>query len=531
MIATVAGVVMMVGQPWSMECVAASMDRKLFGFLIASVVAPLLLALKIEQTKADRRALIALITTKVYTEHWNNQNKKRKARESTEEEEEDDHTNNKGNKRSRRATRHNHERAIACIQEDYLCERPIFIDKQFEEVFRLTKGCVEKIIKACVEQEPYFFAPGCDATGKKGIPVEVKVLSILKCCAFGCSGVAWRDYHQIARNTNTEALKAFFRAILADKDLSGVYLRTPNANDARRIEELHRKKHKVAGLLFSLDCCHIMWKNCPVGLQGHFKNGKNKLSSVVLEAAVDYHTWIWHASAGHPGTLNDINIWDVSDLQKAFLSEWWNNHIDFEFEVHGQKFNKLWVLVDGIYPAIARFVKTISCPIGAVMKKFAAWQEGARKDSERAFGILLRKFQILVTPNEYWELEDVKRQIYGCCLMHNMMVEVRIERNEEESENMYAVQEDAVTAETGNSDINKEAQADDEDHTHLKKRMGWQPDPDDIEEVTRLQMLRWDEMNNGVQHRKLQTAVMNQVAENYTSYQEAKLAARRRRGR
>ena len=88
LIATVAGVVMMVGQPWSMECVAASMDHKLFGFLIASVVAPLLLALKIEQTKADRRALIALITTKVYTEHWNNQNKKRKARELTEEEEE-----------------------------------------------------------------------------------------------------------------------------------------------------------------------------------------------------------------------------------------------------------------------------------------------------------------------------------------------------------------------------------------------------------------------------------------------------------
>jgi hypothetical protein len=44
--------------------------------------------------------------------------------------------------------------------------------------------------------------------------------------------------------------------------------------------------------------------------------------------------------------------------------------------------------VDGIYPEIARFVKTLSEPLTNLEKAFAAWQEGSRKGIERAFGVL-----------------------------------------------------------------------------------------------------------------------------------------------
>ena len=279
----------------------------------------------------------------MYTEFWDNNSRHKRKRKA-----------DGVAKKKRRACKHDHERAWMCIQQDYLGPSPVFTDKQFEEVYRLTKGSVEKLINACCTYEPgYFGVDRKDACGKPAIHVECKVLGILKCIAFGCSGVAFHDYHQMARNIFTTNLKAFFRAILADPRLREKYLWAPTRTDAHRVVALHKKKHKVNGLLGGIDCLHLMWKNCPVGQQCHYKNGKNKFSSVVLEAMVNYNTWFCHASFGHAGTNNDIKIWDVSNLHKQFLSDEFNDNVDFAFEMDGEKFTKLWCLVDGIYPPIA----------------------------------------------------------------------------------------------------------------------------------------------------------------------------------
>ena len=134
-------------------------------------------------------------------------------------------------------------------------------------------------------------------------------------------------------------------------------------------------------------------KNCPVRQQCHHKNAKkNKMLSAVLEGGVDWNCWFWHASCGHPDSNNDINILGVSLLQEMFLSNEFNMNVDFPFQINGQTFQRLWCLVDGMCPPIGRFVKTIPVAVGKVLKLFVKWQESVRKDSERAFGMLVRKF-------------------------------------------------------------------------------------------------------------------------------------------
>jgi len=70
-----------------------------------------------------------------------------------------------------------------------------------------------------------------------------------------------------------------------------------------------------------------------------------------------------HAVFGYCGMLNDISIWDSSYLLQS-LCDGSFAELDFTFSIGGQVFDHLWMLVDGIYPSLARFVKPISVPIG-----------------------------------------------------------------------------------------------------------------------------------------------------------------------
>jgi Plant transposon protein len=463
-----------------------------------------------EQAKKEEimSCRVMITTGVVFTQYYNNHNRKRSMMAASDWEPREG--------KMRRLCFHNHARAGMSVEQDWLGINCTFSSRQFEQTFRLTRSIVERLIQACGNFEPTFFTEKQSAIGKPAIPIEVKVLGILKCIAFGCSGTAFRDYHQMATNTFTEGLKAFFRALKADKALNGEYMRYPSRRDVKRVTGLHDDVHGVPGMLGSLDCLHVYWKNCPVAWQGQFKNGRYKYSSVVVEAMVDHNLWFWHASIGHAGTNSDTNIWDVSPLQNALLSEHWAKHCDFEFMIDGQAFDKVWILVDGIYPPIARFVKTLSFLIGPIKKLFTQWQESARKDVERAFGVLTRKFQILARPLEYWHLEDIKRIIFGCILMHNMMVEVRIDRQEEETAGMYQLYEKP-------REERVECRRVEFLTGHAEEARGYNPHLDHVASHVDSMMQRWHGLYSDLSHVRLQSAVMNHIADAYINYKSTKM--------
>jgi hypothetical protein len=69
------------------------------------------------------------------------------------------------------------------------------------------------------------------------------------------------------------------------------------------------------------------------------------------------------------------------------------------------------------------FVKTISSPQGNKRKQFVAAQESARKDVERACGVLQERFAIVHGPPRFWKLETLKDIMMACVILHNMIVE------------------------------------------------------------------------------------------------------------
>lgn len=89
------------------------------------------------------------------------------------------------------------------------------------------------------------------------------------------------------------------------------------------------------------------------------KYGKVRKVTIVLEAMADHNLWFWYHSFCWPGSLNAINIWNRSYLLKAFQDGTFAGDVYFEYTIGDENvFNRLWILVDGIYLDFSRFVKS-----------------------------------------------------------------------------------------------------------------------------------------------------------------------------
>uniref|UniRef100_A0A0D3ATJ6 Uncharacterized protein n=1 Tax=Brassica oleracea var. oleracea TaxID=109376 RepID=A0A0D3ATJ6_BRAOL len=87
----------------------------------------------------------------------------------------------------------------------------------------------------------------------------------------------------------------------------------------------------------------------------------------------------------HVSTLNYINVLDHSPVFDDV--EQGNTH-RVKFFVNQRLYDMAYYLADGIYPSYPTFVKSIRLPQSEPDKLFAKYQEGCRKDIERAFGVL-----------------------------------------------------------------------------------------------------------------------------------------------
>ncbi|GJT80000.1 RNA-directed DNA polymerase, eukaryota [Tanacetum coccineum] len=115
------------------------------------------------------------------------------------------------------------------------------------------------------------------------------------------------------------------------------------------------------------------------------------MARLLGESVADQKLWIWHAYFGVLGANNDLNVLYGSSLFDAEIAD---ISPECPFVVNGHTYRKCYYLADGIYPAWSMFVKTFSIARDEKTLKFKRVQEAARKDIERAFGVLQGRWGI-----------------------------------------------------------------------------------------------------------------------------------------
>ncbi|GJY56454.1 ALP1-like protein isoform X1 [Tanacetum coccineum] len=300
---------------------------------------------------------------------------------------------------------------------DYFCDEPVFPPCKFRRRFRMNKVLFMKIVDALSDHYVYF-KQRRDALGIKGLSPIQKCTAAIRQLAYGTPADCNDEYIRIGESTSIECLKNFCQGVI--KIFGHVYLRRPNAEDVERILHLHSEYHGFPGMLGSIDCMHWPWKNCPVSWQGQFTRGDHGEPTIMLEAVASQDLWIWHAFFGVAGSNNDINVLNQSTLFNDYLQ---GHSPEVRFTVNGTEYTKGYYLADGIYPEWATIVKSFPCPQDPKRKKFKEMQEAARKDVERAFGVLQSRWAIIRGAARFWHTKTMNDIIYACIIMHNMIVE------------------------------------------------------------------------------------------------------------
>ena len=322
------------------------------------------------------------------------------------------------------------------LYRDYFAEPPIYPLNLFRRRFRMNRTLFLCILFMVENYDPYFVQTK-NAVGIMGLSSLQKMTAAIRMLAYGVSADAVDDYVRIGESTAIESLKIFVRAVVAI--FSNEYLRSPNNDDIARLLAMGTNRG-FPGMLGSIDCMHWKWKNCPTAWKGMY-SGHVHEPTIILEAVASYDLWIWHAFFGLPGSHNDINVLERSSVF-ALLSE--GRAPPSNFSVNGNDYTMGYYLADGIYPKWATFVKTIPSPKGNNQIHFAKSQESARKDVERAFGVLQARFAIVRGPARLWKLEVLKDIMKACIILHNMIVED--ERNANELDFTYDTMDDSPTA-------------------------------------------------------------------------------------
>jgi len=133
---------------------------------------------------------------------------------------------------------------------------------------------------------------------------------------------------------------------------------------------------------------------------------------------------VWHLLVGAPGSLNDINVMQQSPLYLGVTGGRWPPR-GTPFTINGRTRTLPYYVVDGIYPRYAFLMSPHPKTSTEEQTTFNRLPEAIRKDVERLFGVLMKRFHAALYPGRYRSVSQLVTTYKDICILHNMCVQSR----------------------------------------------------------------------------------------------------------
>ena len=259
---------------------------------------------------------------------------------------------------------------------------------------------------SAADMDKPFFQQRINATGRLQAHPLQNFVAAFRVIAYGEAANRSDEYVLLSRSTVAQVTKLLLKFIV--RRWQTTYLRRPNQLEPNKMMECNAERG-FPGCMGSMDCTHWEWHQCPTGMAGAYQSRKGS-RGVVVEAVCDDDLWIWHLFVGASGILNDINVLNQSPFYLDVTAGRWRPR-GVSFTVNGITCTLPYCLVDRIYPRYAFPVSSHQMPMTDEAKTFNRLQGAIRKDVERLFGILTKRFHIALHPGRY---RSVKQLVTTC---------------------------------------------------------------------------------------------------------------------
>ncbi len=254
------------------------------------------------------------------------------------------------------------------------------------------------------------------------IATELKVLGVLRMLGRGVCYDDIQELSSISASVMSIFLRTWCRKFTEEIFPEHVFLPKTKEDIAKAMGE-----YSILGLvgaICSMDVTHVRWDRCPYTLHNLYA-GKEGYPTVALEMACTHDLRFISCMDGMYGSLNDKAIVRFDQLSTLLQNQSAFPGVEFEVRTNStggrKKLKGPYAIVDGGYHRWRHLMsasRLISDP------DFVAWRkriESARKDIERAFGILKGRCRILKLPMRLKTKEQIDDVVKTCVGLHNML--------------------------------------------------------------------------------------------------------------
>lgn len=262
-------------------------------------------------------------------------------------------------------------------------------------------------------------------TGEWCIPLELKVLSVLRCLG---SGLQFMDLSEMTGNLISESeCSRFFKVFVAKfRDyFQHLFIKPLEGEDLARA----MREYSMLGLpgcVGSIDCTFVGWDRVSANLKNLYNGDKGQ--GVLFEVIVTHFKKIVHVGNSIPGTINDKTSVKYSEFVTKLRNKELYDNVSYRLytSINEQDcitLSNCYLICDGGYLEWPELITGFGASGDPVKYKFSDWVASVRKDVECCFGILKARFRFLKNVITLQKREDVENAFFVCCILHNLILE------------------------------------------------------------------------------------------------------------